>query len=69
MTIFSSINPDTKIRASAAMDNSERRSIKIDRKNSTYDYEDKAPTFDLEHCLQYIYRKPSFKYTGKLFCV
>jgi hypothetical protein len=65
MTILSSINPDMKIRASAAMEASKRRSINVDRTNNKKILEDQAQTFDLQNCLYYVNRKPAFKYSGK----
>ena len=71
MNIFSSKDPEKKISAMAAMENSQKNSknIEMDYIENKEDSTQKKKTFDLKYCLWYGYIKPSFKYVGKDPCI
>ena len=66
MNILLSKNPDQKIKASSAMDNSMTKSSQIDSyAKTTLDRIGRDPkTFDLKHCNYYANSKPSSKHKG-----
>jgi hypothetical protein len=60
---LSSKNPDQKITAYAAMDNSLEKSLNVD-KNSMLTYFGNASIFDLKFCCYYFHRKTAFQSEG-----
>ena len=64
MNIFSSKDPEKKISAMAAMENSQKTSINIETDSTEVPTQNKL-TFDLKYCLWYCPIKPSFKNVGK----
>ena len=62
MNTLASRNPDTKIKATAALDNSQKRSIKLESNNELYNNSNKngnETTIDLKSCSVYAHKGKS----------
>jgi hypothetical protein len=69
LDVFTSKDPDKKIKATAAMENSKNKAVNLDSNPMREQSTGNETTIDLKFCLIYAHRIPAIdpKYRGKFF--
>lgn len=69
MDVFTSKDPDKKIKATAAIESSKNKAVNLDSNPMRTDLTGNETTIDFKFCLIYAHRTPTLdlKYSGKIY--